>query len=281
MLFNYYIKILVKLILPMTLLNTKNCLLTCLLILFWHNAILGETAYVADKMRVGLYPSENLDSKIIKILKTGDKLEILKETELMALVKDDFEVVGWIDKNYLMKNRPAASLLRDLTERNNKSVLQKNKTNLSNKERPNIISVDPKIKALTKRNTQLKAKIAQILPRVKQCESRASISEKENEQLSKELALSCPSSALTKGETVPLKAFQNLERQLIEANEAITPPVNRENFMSSDSPSSIAIIKTYWIWGIGGILILVTLGAVLGAYLLDYFNRKRHGGFRI
>jgi hypothetical protein len=99
--------------------------------------------------------------------------------------------------------------------------------------------------------------------------------------LSKELALSCPSSALTKGETVPLKAFQNLERQLIEANEAITPPVNRENFMSSDSPSSIAIIKTYWIWGIGGILILVTLGAVLGAYLLDYFNRKRHGGFRI
>jgi len=266
----------------MTFLHTRNFLpIGLLIIFFWHGNAFSETAYVTDKMRVGIYASQDLSSKILKILTTGDKLEIVRETELMSLVIDDSGLQGWIDKNYLMKNKPAAILLKDLSEKNNRDVLQQKATNVPKENRAATDNVDTKKNDLKKNNTRLKTKLAQVLPRVKQCESRASILEKKNEQLIQELAIKCTSADMTSKDTVPLLAYQKLEKQLTDLKSSINDKINSEQLVSEDNPSHVSIIKHYWLWVLASMFALVVVGAVIGAYLLDYFNRQRHGGFRI
>ena len=265
----------------MTFLHVRNFLPICLLTIFWQGNASSETAYVTDKMRVGIYASQDLNSKILKILTTGDKLEIVRETELMSLVIDDSGVQGWIDKNYLMKNKPAAMLLKDLSEKNNRDVLQQKATNVPKENHAAADNVNTKTNDLKKNNTRLKTKLAQVLPRVKQCESRASILEKKNEQLSEELELKCASADMTSDDTVPLLDYQKLEKQLTDLKSSIDDQVAQKQPISEDNSSPTSIIKHYWLWILSSMLTLIIFGAVIGAYLLDHSNRRRHGGFRI
>jgi hypothetical protein len=129
-------------------------------------------------MRVGIYASQDLNSKILRILTTGDKLEIVRETELMSLVIDDSGAQVWIDKNYLMKNKPAAMLLKDLSKKNNRDIPQQKTTSVPKEKNATADNLNTKTNDLKKNNTRLKTKLAQVLPRVKQCESRSSILEK-------------------------------------------------------------------------------------------------------
>lgn len=265
----------------MTFLHVRNFLPIGLLIIFWHGNVSGETAYVTDKMRVGIYASQDLNSKILKILTTGDKLEIVRETELMSLVIDDSGVQGWIDKNYLMKNKPAAMLLKDLSEKNNQNVLQQKATNVPKENHATTDDVNTKTSDLKKNNTRLKTKLAQVLPRVKQCESRASILEKKNERLSEELEIKCASADITSEDTVPLLDYQKLEKRLTDLKSSIDDQVMKKQPISDDNSNPVSIIKHYWLWVLASMAALIVFGAVIGAYLLDYSNRRRHGGFRI
>lgn len=265
----------------MTTLYAKNFLLICLPIIFWHSNASSETAYVTDKMRVGIYASQDLNSKILKILSTGDKLKIVRETELMSLVIDDSGIQGWIDKNYLMKNKPAAMLLKDVSEKSNRDVLQQKATNVPKENHAATDNISTKANDLKKNNTRLKTKLAQVLPRVKQCESRASILEKKNERLNEELTIKCASADMTSEDTVPLLNYQKLEKQLTDLKSSINDRVTKKQSLSENNSGPVSIIKYYSLWIVASMLALIVFGAVMGAYLLDYFNRRRHGGFRI
>ena len=265
----------------MTTLYDKNFLLICLPIIFWHSNASSETVYVTDKMRVGIYASQDLNSKIVKILSTGDKLKIVRETELMSLVIDDSGIQGWIDKNYLMKNKPAAMLLKDVSEKSNRDVLQQKATNVPKENHAATDNISTKANDLKKNNTRLKTKLAQVLPRVKQCESRASILEKKNERLNEELTIKCASADMTSEDTVPILNYQKLEKQLTDLKSSINDQVAKKQSLSENNSGPVSIIKYYWLWIVASMLALIVFGAAMGAYLLDYFNRRRHGGFRI
>ena len=277
--FQIYLKIVKQI--SMTTLHAKNFLLTCLLIIFWHSNASSETVYVTDKMRVGIYASQDLDSKILKILSTGDRLEIVRETELMSLVIDDSGMQGWIDKNYLMKNKPAAMLLKDVSEKSNRDVLQQKVTIAPKENHPATDDINTKTNDLKKNNTRLKTKLAQVLPRVKQCESRASILEKKNERLNEELTIKCASVDMTSEDTVPLLNYQKLEKQLTDLKSSINDQVTKKQPLSENGSSPVSIIKYYWLWIVASMVVLIVFGAVIGAYLLDHSNRRRHCGFRI
>ncbi len=265
----------------MTTLHAKNFLLIYLLIIFWHSNASSETVYVTDKMRVGIYASQDLNSKILKILSTGDKLEIVRETELMSLVIDDSGIQGWIDKNYLMKNKPAAMLLKDISEKSNRDALQQEATNVPKENHTTTDDINTKTNDLKKNNTRLKTKLAQVLPRVKQCESRASILEKKNERLNEELTIKCASADMTSEDTVPLLNYQKLEKRLTDLTSSINDQVTEKQSPSENNSNPISIIKHYWLWIVATMVVLIFFGAFIGAYLLDYSNRRRHGGFRI
>ena len=265
----------------MAILYAKNFLLICLSIIFWHSNASSETAYVTDKMRVGIYASQDLNSKILKILSTGDRLEIVRETELMSLVIDDSGMQGWIDKNYLMKNKPAAMLLKDVSEKSNRDVLQQKATNVPKANHATTDDKNTKTNDLKKNNTRLKTKLAQVLPRVKQCESRASILEKKNERLNEELTIKCASADMISEDTVPLIDYQKLEKRLTDLTSSINDQVTEKQPPSENNSNPVSIIKHYWLWIVATMVVLIVFGAVIGAYLLDYSNRRRHGGFRI
>ncbi len=270
----------------MTFLMTRKFILIYLLTFFWHITASGEAVYVMDKFRVGMYEKENLNSKITKILKTGDELEIIEEKELMSLVKDSSQTKGWIDNNYLMRTKPAALILKDLLEKElKKPVLLKEAPGKRNGQlkntQPQTIAGEPRLKDLTKKNTQLKTKLAQVLPKLKKCESHASILEKKNDQLKNELVLACPPNDSSSATTVSLEAFQEVKKKLEDAEKIIEIKKTALDTSSGHSPSIIPMMKNYWLWSLAIALILVGSGMLLGAYFLDCVNRRRHGGFRI
>ena len=48
----------------------------------------ADRAYVIDKLLVGIYETEDLDSTIVKIISTGPELELIYKTDQLALVID-------------------------------------------------------------------------------------------------------------------------------------------------------------------------------------------------
>ena len=55
----------------------------------------AETAYVIDKLLVGVHRERDLNSSIIKVLPTGTALEVLERREQLARVKDAEGTEGW------------------------------------------------------------------------------------------------------------------------------------------------------------------------------------------
>ena len=211
----------------MTTLHAKNFLLIYLLVIFWHSNVSSETVYVTDKMRVGIYASQ------------------------------------------------------DVSEKSNRDVLQQKATIAPKENHPATDDINTKTNDLKKNNTRLKTKLAQVLPRVKQCESRASILEKKNERLNEELTIKCASADMTSEDTVPLLNYQKLEKRLTDLTSSINGQVTEKQPPSENNSNPVSIIKHYWLWIVATMVVLIVFGAFIGAYLLDYSNRRRHGGFRI
>lgn len=82
------------------------------------NARAAETAYVIDKLLVGVHEEKSLDSEIVKVLPTGTELEVLERDGELARIRDPAGDTGWVDAAYLMTERPAALLVEELVERN-------------------------------------------------------------------------------------------------------------------------------------------------------------------
>ena len=57
----------------------------------------AETAYIIDKLLVGLHEDKALNSAIIKLLPTGTRLFIIKREGNLAQVKTPGGTTGWVD----------------------------------------------------------------------------------------------------------------------------------------------------------------------------------------
>lgn len=81
-------------------------------------SLAAENAYVIDELLVGVHQDQDLNSAIIKVLRTGTKLEVVRREGELALIKDPGGTSGWVDTAYLMEEVPAALKLKQLVDEN-------------------------------------------------------------------------------------------------------------------------------------------------------------------
>ncbi|MGE0383908.1 MAG: TIGR04211 family SH3 domain-containing protein [Gammaproteobacteria bacterium] len=75
----------------------------------------AETAYVIDKLLVGVHADQTLKGKPSKLLPTGTRLDVLKREGNAAFIKEPGGMQGWVDSIYLMAEQPAAAAVAALT----------------------------------------------------------------------------------------------------------------------------------------------------------------------
>nr|VFJ59036.1 MAG: SH3 domain protein [Candidatus Kentron sp. FW] len=74
----------------------------------------AETAYVIDRLLAGIHEDKTQDSTVLEVLPTGSALEVISREEDFTRVRTTNGIVGWIDTNYLMSEKPAQLLLMEL-----------------------------------------------------------------------------------------------------------------------------------------------------------------------
>nr|VFJ77650.1 MAG: SH3 domain protein [Candidatus Kentron sp. FW] len=74
----------------------------------------AETAYVIDRLLAGIHKDKAQDSTVLEVLPTGSALEVISREEDFTRVRSANGIVGWIDTNYLMSEKPAQLLLMEL-----------------------------------------------------------------------------------------------------------------------------------------------------------------------
>lgn len=209
-----------------------------LLVLPWDVA--AESAYVIDRVEVGLYESASFDSPILKLLPTGAKLEILGRENDLVQVRDPDGKTGWIDPRYLMEAKPTRQLLNEA-----EAELARLRAELDSVRRqaaaPARSGVDADIDKLVQLRDRLQAELASERQRITELKSQ----------------------------------IASQQRNQAAAPAVETDPADVRGLMDTLQRVS----GNHQLLIILGLAFLI--GLLLGIYLLDLYNRRRHGGFRI
>ena len=77
-----------------------------------------DRQYVTDQLRLSLYEDASAQSKVIKLLRSGDLLIIDEIRGPYALVTSGDGTRGWVKRGFLVTNPPAKILLQEEREKN-------------------------------------------------------------------------------------------------------------------------------------------------------------------
>ena len=225
----------------------------------------AETLYIDNRIMVGLHQEKSVDSAIIKLLPSGTPLEVLKKEDRLTQVRDPDGVIGWMDNSYLIADQPPgdrqaqAGPATGLPEQRFKNP----------PPQPAGPGMDPalgeKLAAALKENEELQQLFKS--ERLKVGELQADIVKLKNE-LSK---------------NTDTGAAEEQIRRLAEEKDALQKQL--ENLQASPVPPARTInINTDnldWRSMLAGIVATLIAGFLAGIYVLDWLNRRRHGGFRV
>jgi SH3 domain protein len=217
----------------------------------------AESAYVIDKLLVGVHEKPSLESAIVKVLPTGSALEVLERAGDMTQVRGE-GVEGWVDSAYLMSEKPAALRL---------AALEQEIAALRS-------GAGPDVDSLARENTELKGLLAD--ERMKARDLGSQLAElRETAKLpgadagATEAGLREEIAALNEDK---LALERELENTLLQARRARGDAAAAALGLEGIRPSAPAIAVFI-------LIIAAAFGA--GVYVMDYLQRRRHGGFRI
>ena len=78
-------------------------------------SVLGETAYVTDNLRLGLYATEDTSGRPIRMLDSGQAMEVLSRDRNYANVQLPDASEGWVKAAYLVDEKPAKLIVAEIT----------------------------------------------------------------------------------------------------------------------------------------------------------------------
>ena len=220
----------------------------------------AETNYVIDELETGLHQNRTTDSPILKLVPSGTALTILERDNDLVQVQEPEGVKGWVNSKYLVNKKPGRAQVNELE----------------------------------KQNAALQKEIELLKSKVKNVSTTASPSAENND--SKELEQQLKSERLKAGELqaqlTDLKAripsiggsdkklLEEIE-QLKEENNSLITQLESAGVEVMNQTGSTTFSLSNWKNITLTFLIIFVLGMAGGAYVLDYFNRRRHGGFRV
>ena len=227
----------------------KNITFHLLIWIIWMPSaiVLAEVAYVTDEVTIGLHKEPTNESPIIKLVPSGTELNIIERENDLIHVEEPEGVRGWINTQNALNNKPGKTKINEL-EITNKELHKKIET--LEKKSTELISQGE----LEKKLNSERLKVGELQVELTNIKSRAG-----NIQTSDKLL-------------TDIEQLKNANKQLIDQLESAG--INRKNSLGSIKPenesSSFSIFLIIFIFGIAS-----------GIFILDYINRRRHGGFRI
>ena len=84
----------------------------------WAGPAEAQQLYVSDVQEITVRTGPTLENKIVQMLKSGSRLEKLKEEGEWALVRTDTGKEGWVLKRYLTAETPVKVQFDDFKSRN-------------------------------------------------------------------------------------------------------------------------------------------------------------------
>lgn len=219
------------------------CLLT--------NVAFAESVYVTDELKIGMHENATIDSPIMKLVPSGTELTVIERNDDLVHVQEPEGVRGWINDKYVVANKPGKARISELEKEierlksTSTDTTINNATDVQKELEQQLKSERLKSGGLQANLTELKAKIANI-DNSEQFLADIEQLKQENEQL-----------------------ISQLESSGIEVQAEIT------------STDSHAISINGWKPLMTTFVIILIIGIAVGAYIFDYLNRRRHGGFRI
>ena len=76
---------------------------------------LGDTAYVTDNLRLGLYEAEDTSGRPLRMMDSGQAMEILTRDRNYANVRLPDGTEGWVKAAYLVEEKPAKLIVAEIT----------------------------------------------------------------------------------------------------------------------------------------------------------------------
>lgn len=113
----------------------------------------AETVYVSDEIKLTVRSGPGIDRKILDIVSTGEKMELLEDGEEWVLVRLENEKEGWVLKRYLATEKPSQLKLAELQATHGRlstrseEVLKENETLKATNEKIDA-TLEEKTKAL-------------------------------------------------------------------------------------------------------------------------------------
>ena len=129
----------------MTSLNTFTFVL---ILLCTGNLLAAEFSYVTDELLLGLYARDNASGERIKSIESGTQLEVIERKRNYARVRTREGDEGWVKAGFLVKEKPAKTLVAELT-RENAALTQTLRDTRGKLAKPEAIAAE-KIASLTK-----------------------------------------------------------------------------------------------------------------------------------
>ena len=118
-----------------------------------ETVVMAETIYVSDEIKLTVRSGPGTDRKILEIVSTGEKMQLLEDGEEWVLVRLANDKEGWVLKRYLSKDKPSQLKLEELQKTHGKlstlsdEVLQENETLKATNQKINT-ALEEKTKAL-------------------------------------------------------------------------------------------------------------------------------------
>jgi len=253
-----------------------------LLMLFAHN-LWAENLYVTDRILLGVHETASKDSLLIQSVPSGTSLEILAEENGFKKVSLADGVQGWVDAAFLVSEQPAPALYDLLMAKYKKTEKElfalKEKLKKTEKElqvrRDQVSNAKTSMQELKKKlqgqhpvavvdDQQLRdaeAEINKLKARIRELE--------EEERVTTQEATKQVDAAAAEKELANLRARIDLALRDLQGQA----PQNMDDV--TNAPPGLPD----WYWGV--MLLFLITGMVAGIAIMDYRNRKRHGGFRI
>lgn len=217
----------------------------------------AETVYVIDELKIGLHEERTIDSPIIKLVPSGTALSVIERDNDLVLVQETDGARGWINSKYVVLEKPGKSRITEL-EKNN-TALKQEIEQLKNKSTTTPVNGSEAQKELEQQLNSERLKVGDLQAQL--AALKANVADIDN-------------SGKLLGDIEILKQenrqlISQLESSGIEV-ETNSESMDDDSFSINNLKQMIVILLIAFVTGVGG-----------GVFILDFYNRRRHGGFRV
>ena len=207
----------------------------------------AEVAYVTDKIKIGLHQEASNESPIIKLVPSGTKLNIIERENDLIYAEEPEGDRGWLNSQNILNSKPGRTKVIEL-ETVNKELEKKIQT-LQNKSEKSISNEE-----LEKKLDAERLKVGELQVELTNIKSKAGNIESNDKLLA------------------DINHLKNANKQLINQLESSGIVSDENGNQISSKNSSLKFIS---------FMIIFIFGIIGGILILDFINRRRHGGFRV